>query len=193
MENLAQGSSSVIINGQEQHVISYLKKFLFTPEKTRSLVRTLSGGERNRLLLARILAQPADLLILDEPSNDLDIQSIEVLEQFLQDYQGTLLLVSHDRALLNRAVTSIWSFETAHKKLVAYAGNYDDYLIQSQQKTVATASKKNQPPVNQGKKPQVKRREISKLLKQIQRTEQQIETLHYHPIVSSKINSNYPL
>ncbi len=105
-ENVAGGSDAVVINGQRRHIIGYLEDFLFTPEQARSPVARLSGGERNRVLLARLFTKPSNLLVLDEPTNNLDIETIELLEDLLLEYSGTLLLVSHDREFLNHAVTS---------------------------------------------------------------------------------------
>ncbi len=108
---VAQGQDMVTINGQQKHVMSYLRDFLFAPERARSPVKSLSGGERNRLLLARLFTQPTNVLILDEPTNDLDVESLELLEDFLSNYPGTLLLVSHDRHFLDNVVTSTIVFE----------------------------------------------------------------------------------
>ncbi len=121
------------IEGSEKHVISYLSDFLFPPRRANSPVRMLSGGERNRLLLARLFARPANVLVLDEPTNDLDIESLELLEQALQDYSGTLLLVSHDRAFLDNVVTQTLAAEAGkgnEGKWKEYAGGYSDYLRQ---------------------------------------------------------------
>ncbi|MBC7456053.1 MAG: ATP-binding cassette domain-containing protein, partial [Massilia sp.] len=107
METIAPGSDWVGINGQERHVMSYLNDFLFAPERARSPVKSLSGGERNRLLLARLFAKPANCLVLDEPTNDLDIDTLELLEELLEDYTGTVFLVSHDRTFLDNVVTQV--------------------------------------------------------------------------------------
>jgi ABC transport system ATP-binding/permease protein len=129
IENLAHGNDVVTINGQTRHVIGYLRDFLFTPERARSPVRTLSGGERNRLLLAIIFTKPCNLLVLDEPTNDLDVETLELLEELLLDFKGTLLLVSHDRAFINNVVTSTLVFE--EKGVIReYVGGYDDWLRQ---------------------------------------------------------------
>jgi ATP-binding cassette subfamily F protein uup len=128
-DNLAGGSDKVSVDGRSRHVLSYLKDFLFTPERAQQPVRALSGGERNRLLLARLFAQPANLLVMDEPTNDLDAETLELLEELLADYQGTLLLVSHDRALLNAVVTSSLAFE-GDGVVREYVGGYDDWLRQ---------------------------------------------------------------
>ena len=113
--------------GQSRHVVGYLRDFLFRDEQARQPVRALSGGERNRLLLAKILAQPSNLLILDEPTNDLDIETLDLLEEMLADYAGTLLLVSHDRDFLDRLVTSTIVFEGGGR-VREYAGGYSDWL-----------------------------------------------------------------
>jgi ATP-binding cassette subfamily F protein uup len=110
-------------------VIGYLKDFLFSPERARSPVRILSGGERNRLLLARLFTKPSNVLVLDEPTNDLDMETLEVLEERLLEYSGTILLVSHDRAFLNNVVTSTLVFE-ADGVVTEYAGGYDDWINQ---------------------------------------------------------------
>ncbi|MBC2713849.1 MAG: ATP-binding cassette domain-containing protein [Desulfobacteraceae bacterium] len=128
-DNVANGSDFVTVNGRRRHVIGYLKDFLFSPDRARSPLKTLSGGERNRLLLARLFTRPANVLVMDEPTNDLDIQTLELLEELLLEYSGTLLLVSHDRAFLNNVVTSTLVFEE-NGKVVEYIGGYDDWLRQ---------------------------------------------------------------
>src|SRR5207302_658318 len=120
------GSDFVELEGSRKHIISYLGDFLLPPERARAPVKSLSGGERNRLLLARLFARPANVLVLDEPTNDLDIETLELLEALLQDYQGTLFLVSHDRAFLDNVVTQTIAFEgEGHWK--EYAGGYSDW------------------------------------------------------------------
>ena len=111
IENVADGHDTVLINGRSRHVLGYLHDFLFSGERARSLVKYLSGGERNRLLLAKMFTRPANLLVLDEPTNDLDAETLELLESLLVDFSGTVLLVSHDRAFLNNVVTSTLVFE----------------------------------------------------------------------------------
>src|SRR5690606_5827918 len=106
IENVAEGRESVTVGGKPKHVIGYLQDFLFTPERARAPITRLSGGERNRLLLAKLFAQPSNLLVMDEPTNDLDVETLELLEELLADYPGTLLLVSHDRDFLDNVVTS---------------------------------------------------------------------------------------
>jgi ATP-binding cassette subfamily F protein uup len=128
-DNVGGGSDRVIVNGQTRHVMSYLQDFLFPPERARQPVRSLSGGERNRLLLARLFTKPANLLVLDEPTNDLDMETLELLEEQLLAYQGTLLLVSHDRAFLDNVVTSCLVFE-GDGRIGEYVGGYTDWLTQ---------------------------------------------------------------
>ena len=111
----------------KKHVISYLGDFLFAPERARSPVKSLSGGERNRLLLARLFTRPANVLVLDEPTNDLDIETLELLEELLANYDGTLFLVSHDRAFLDNVVTQVIAFE-GNGKLREYVGGYEDWV-----------------------------------------------------------------
>jgi len=128
-ENVAEGRTAIEINGQTKHIISYLNDFLFTAQRAMTPVKALSGGECNRLLLARLFSQPANLLILDEPTNDLDIETLELLEDLLTHYQGTLLIVSHDRAFLDNVVTSTFIFEN-DGNIQEYVGGYQDYLSQ---------------------------------------------------------------
>ena len=128
-ENIGEGNDFIIINEQKRHVISHLQDFLFSRERCRTQVSVLSGGEKNRLLLAKLFTKPANLLILDEPTNDLDAETLELLEELIFNYSGTLLLVSHDRAFLNNVVTSTMVFEE-NGRVVEYAGGYDDWLIQ---------------------------------------------------------------
>jgi ATP-binding cassette subfamily F protein uup len=127
-ENVAEGDHFEI-GGQRRHVIGYLQDFLFSPERARTPVRTLSGGERNRLLLARLFSRPANLLVLDEPTNDLDIETLELLEERLMEFAGTILLVSHDRAFVDNVVTSTLAFE-GDGRVFEYVGGYGDWLRQ---------------------------------------------------------------
>jgi ATP-binding cassette subfamily F protein uup len=123
-------SGTVIVNGQPRHVIGYLADFLFPRERAQSPVRSLSGGERNRLMLARLFAKPANVLVMDEPTNDLDIETLELLEELIADFDGTVLLVSHDRVFLDNIVTSTLAFE-GHGRVVEYVGGYEDYIRQT--------------------------------------------------------------
>jgi ABC transport system ATP-binding/permease protein len=127
VESINQGSDFIDIDGNRKHVISYLEDFLFSPQRARSPVKSLSGGERNRLLLARLFTRPANVLVLDEPTNDLDIETLELLESLLQDYTGTLFLVSHDRAFLDNVVTQVIAFE-GDGILREYVGGYQEWL-----------------------------------------------------------------
>ncbi|MFZ3018572.1 MAG: ATP-binding cassette domain-containing protein [Gallionella sp.] len=138
-DTISQGSDFVEIGGQKKHVISYLGDFLFAPERARSPVKSCSGGERNRLLLARLFTRPANVLVLDEPTNDLDIETLELLEELLANYDGTLFLVSHDRAFLDNVVTQVIAFE-GDGKLMEYVGGYEDWVrVQKYQASVAAA------------------------------------------------------
>ena len=127
IDTISQGSDFIEIGGAKKHVISYLEDFLFAPERARSPVKSLSGGERNRLLLARLFTRPSNVLVLDEPTNDLDIETLELLEVLLQEYSGTLFLVSHDRAFLDNVVTQVIAFE-GDGLLREYVGGYDDWV-----------------------------------------------------------------
>ena len=133
-DNLNFGSDTITINGRSRHVMSYLQDFLFPPARVRSPVKSLSGGERNRLLLARLFIQPANLLVLDEPTNDLDVETLELLEELLCNYDGTLILVSHDRTFLDNVVTSTLAFE-GEGVINEYVGGYEDWLRQSRSST----------------------------------------------------------
>ena len=132
IENVGEGQETLEIDGKPRNIYGYLQEFLFTPERARRPARYLSGGERNRLMLARILKRPSNIMVLDEPTNDLDAESLELLEELISNYPGTLLLVSHDRAFLNNLVTSTLVFES-DGRLKEYAGGYDDYLRQRKQ------------------------------------------------------------
>ena len=134
VDTIGDGNDTVTVNGQPRHVHGYLQDFLFSPERARSPVRALSGGERNRLLLARLFTRPANVLVLDEPTNDLDLETLELLEQQLVDWPGTLLLVSHDRRFLDNVVTSTFAFE-GEGKVEEYVGGYEDYVRQKQRPT----------------------------------------------------------
>jgi len=129
VDTVADGHDVVTVGGQPRHVHGYLRDFLFPPERALSKVKALSGGERNRLLLARLFTRPANLLVMDEPTNDLDIETLELLEAQLVDWPGTLLLVSHDRAFIDSVVTSTLVFEGSGR-VQEYVGGYEDWLHQ---------------------------------------------------------------
>ena len=128
-DTVGEGNDTVTVNGRTRHVHAYLRDFLFPPERARSPVKALSGGERNRLLLARLFTRPANVLVLDEPTNDLDLETLELLEEQLVEWPGTLLLVSHDRAFLDNVVTSTFVFE-GDGRVQEYVGGYEDWLRQ---------------------------------------------------------------
>ena len=128
-ETVGEGNDTVTVNGRTQHVHGYLRDFLFPSERANSPVKALSGGERNRLLLARLFTRPANVLILDEPTNDLDIETLELVESYLVDWPGTLVLVSHDRAFIDHVVTSTLVFEGGGR-VQEYVGGYEDWLRQ---------------------------------------------------------------
>ena len=136
--NVGEGRDMLTINGRQKHIIGYLQDFLFTPDRARSPVALLSGGERNRLLLARLFAKPANVLVLDEPTNDLDVETLELLETLLFEYRGTVLLVSHERTFLNNVVTSTLVFEE-DGRVGEYAGGYDDWLTQRPEEPAETS------------------------------------------------------
>ncbi len=137
VDTIGDGNDTVTVNGQPRHVHGYLQDFLFSPERARSPVRALSGGERNRLLLARLFTRPANVLVLDEPTNDLDLETLELLEQQLVEWPGSLLLVSHDRRFLDNVVTSTFAFE-GEGKVEEFVGGYEDYLRQKLAGAVST-------------------------------------------------------
>jgi len=162
-DTISQGSDFVEIGGQKKHVISYLGDFLFAPERARSPVKSCSGGERNRLLLARLFTQPSNVLVLDEPTNDLDIETLELLEELLAQYDGTLFLVSHDRTFLDNVVTQVIAFE-GDGKLIEYAGGYEDWVrVKKYQASAATAKSPVSTPPRGAVAPAEKSKAISKL------------------------------
>ncbi|MEW5756556.1 MAG: ATP-binding cassette domain-containing protein [Pseudomonadota bacterium] len=181
-DNVNDGNDYVQINERSQHVMGYLQDFLFAPERARSPVSSLSGGERNRLMLAKLFTRPANLLVLDEPTNDLDIETLELLEELLTEYQGTLLVVSHDRAFLDNVVTSTIVFE-GDGVIHEYVGGYADWL--RQRKSIGTAAVSEKKPVetkDKPKKPAKKlsykdQRELDALPAQIEALEQALDAM----------------
>ncbi|OTG90055.1 ATP-binding cassette domain-containing protein [Acinetobacter sp. ANC 3813] len=133
-DNVSEGSDFVDVNGGRRHIYSYLQDFLFSPERSRTPVKALSGGERNRILLAKLLLKPSNLIVMDEPTNDLDMVTLELLEEMLGGYKGTLLLISHDRAFMDNVVTSTWVFD-GKGQIDEYIGGYQDYLEQRPDQT----------------------------------------------------------
>lgn len=177
-ENVSDGNETVTVNGESRHIISYLQDFLFSPARARSPVKILSGGERNRLLLARLFTRPANLLVLDEPTNDLDAETLELLEALLVEYSGTLLVVSHDREFLNNVATSLFVFE-ANGQITESIGGYDDYLrlkertAQPQPSSTATVKRK----ANPAQRPARPRRMTNRELRELENLPSQIEKL----------------
>ena len=182
-ENVGEGYDTVEINGMTKHVIGYLQDFLFTPTESKKLVRYLSGGERNRVLLAKMFAKPANVMVLDEPTNDLDMETLELLEEMLSEYKGTVLLVSHDRAFLNNVVTSTLAIEGAGK-VKEYAGGYDDWLRQKKlDEPVVIKAKKSQRPAlkkddGMRKLNYKEKKELEGLPGQIEKLEAQVGAMH---------------
>ncbi|ELV8810782.1 ABC transporter ATP-binding protein [Vibrio vulnificus] len=191
IDNLADGKQEVTVGGRERHALSYLQDFLFSPKRARTPVKALSGGEKNRLLLARIFLKPNNLLILDEPTNDLDIETLELLEELLANYQGTLLLVSHDRQFVDNTVTTSWIFE-GEGKIEEFVGGYHDAQQQRKQAIearevmeksapkakVVEETPKTAPAKNTSKKLSYKlQRELEALPAKLEQLEADIETL----------------
>ncbi len=178
VENVVQGTDIIEINGSKRHIISYLGDFLFTPQRALTPVKALSGGECNRLLLARLFSQPANLLVLDEPTNDLDIETLELLEELLGNFQGTLLLVSHDREFLDHVVTSTLIFE-GQGKIEEFIGGYHDWLQQRKPVQIQAVAKKIEKPAKANKKLSFKeQQELMLLPKKIEELEKEQQELH---------------
>ncbi|MFO2971253.1 ATP-binding cassette domain-containing protein [Legionella pneumophila serogroup 10] len=180
MFNVGEGADYVTINGKQKHVASYLKEFLFSADRFNQPVSSLSGGERNRLLLAKLFAKPVNLLVMDEPTNDLDIETLELLETVLVDYPGTLILISHDRAFINQVVTSVLVYE-GNGQFNEFVGGYDDYkshqLTRREQQAKSPVSKRSSPEKTKNLSFN-EQRELSKLPQQIEAVEKKIEELH---------------
>ena len=184
-ENVGEGNDTLIINGKPRHIIGYLQDFLFSPERARSPVRILSGGERNRLLLAKLFTKPSNLLVMDEPTNDLDAETLDLLEDLLMEYTGTLLLVSHDREFLNNVVTGTLAV-SGNGEVREYVGGYDDWLRQSIADTPAapaiTSSANQSKTKLQAERPRKlgykEERELEALPKRIADLEEEQQRLH---------------
>ncbi len=186
LDNLNLGKDTITVNGHDRHVMSYLQDFLFAPERVLSPARSLSGGERNRLLLARLFARPANVLVLDEPTNDLDVETLELLEELLADYKGTVLLVSHDRAFLDNVVTSTLAFE-GEGVVREYVGGYSDWVRQRPVKAVVPKRSEPKPQpaaptAEQRQKPRKlsykDQRELEQLPSRIEALEAELVELH---------------
>ena len=187
-QNICGNNDTVIINGKPKHIIGYLQDFLFSPDRARTPLKVLSGGERNRLLLARLFTKPFNLLVMDEPTNDLDIETLELLEELLLEYKGTLLLVSHDRSFVNNVVTSTICIE-GNGLVNEYIGGYDDYLRQSESNALQTVSEVKVD-VKKSVKPKIKtspaaskqltfkeKRELEEVMPNIEKLEEEQEKL----------------
>lgn len=148
MDNVSEGRDTVTINGKDKHILSYLQDFLFTPERARSPVTVLSGGERNRLLLAKLFTRPSNLLVLDEPTNDLDIETLELLEEVVSEYKGTLIIVSHDRTFINNTVTQCLVLK-GDGGVHEFVGDYDDWLRFDQARSASDADRKAKEPARE--------------------------------------------
>lgn len=181
-DNVADGSDHVTINGEKRHIMGYLQDFLFTPARVRTPVKVLSGGERNRLLLAKLFTKPFNLLVMDEPTNDLDVETLELLEDLLIQYKGTLLLVSHDRAFINNVVTSTLVLE-GNGRVGEYVGGYDDWIRQSQHNQTQVSKAPATVPAQCVKSKSTKKlgfkqqRELDSLPREIEELEQRVEEL----------------
>ncbi len=176
-ENVNDSSETIIINGKPKHILGYLQDFLFAPDRSRTKVKVLSGGERNRLLLARLFSKPSNVLVMDEPTNDLDIETLELLEELLSEYDGTLLLVSHDRQFLNNVVTSTIALE-GDGVVNEYPGGYDDWLSQHHSETAPEPpkAKPKKEPLKK-EKPIIPRKLTSKEQKELDELPLKIEQL----------------
>jgi ATP-binding cassette subfamily F protein uup len=174
MENVCGAGDTITLNGRPRHVLGYLQDFLFSPDRARSPVRVLSGGERNRLFLARLFTKPSNLLVMDEPTNDLDVETLELLEELLIEYAGTVLLVSHDRAFLNHVVTSTIVLE-GNGILNEYPGGYDDWVKMGRGKRIPRENDRPVPAPAKKNKPtglsSSEKRELEKLPEKIQQLE----------------------
>jgi len=178
-DSVNDGNTTVVVNGESRHIIGYLADFLFPRERAISPVKLLSGGERNRLMLARLFAKPANVLVLDEPTNDLDIETLELLEELIGSFEGTVLLVSHDRVFLDHIVTSTLAFE-GDGKVTEYVGGWEDYQRQSSGKSKPqTPSSKLQTPNSKPQTPKASgRRKLSfKEQRELETLPPQIEAL----------------
>ncbi|MCV2402829.1 ATP-binding cassette domain-containing protein [Marinomonas sp. C2222] len=196
-ENVGEGKDVIEINGHNKHVIGYLGDFLFPPERARTPIKALSGGERNRVLLAKLFTKPANLLIMDEPTNDLDVETLELLEELLMNYDGTLLLVSHDRSFLDNVVTSVVAFE-GEGNVKEYVGGYQDWIRQGGKFPTESTSQTDTPakkessvkteaqetkPAPENSKPKVKlsyklQREFENMPDVIAELEEEVASLH---------------
>ena len=179
-DNIAGGNDTVTIGGQRRHIIGYLQDFLFSPERARTAVRFLSGGERHRVLLAKLFTQPANVIVLYEPTNDLDAETLELLEQRLVEFTGTILMVSHDREFLNNVATSVIAYEDGGVR--EYVGGYDDWLRQRPAAAPKTPETQRESPPEPAAAPKRRsykeQRELELLPATIEKLEAEIAFLH---------------
>lgn len=205
VDNVAEGSDLLTINGKSKHVMSYLQDFLFSPERARSPVSALSGGEKNRLLLAKLFTRSANFLVMDEPTNDLDVETLELLEELLLEFKGTLILISHDRMFLNRVVTQVLVFE-GQGRVAEYVGGYQDFMVSTDSSLDTSAVdiypkdeiEKLDKPENQSKKKMSykDKRELELLPEKIEQLEaniEEIQTLLSHPDTYKSDPENIPV
>lgn len=203
IDNISQGRERIQINGKDRHIISYLNDFMFSPERARTTVKALSGGETNRVLLAKLFSQPANLLVLDEPTNDLDMETLELLEEIILDFKGTVLLVSHDRTFLDNVVTSTLVF-AGNGKIEEYVGGYQDWLRQRPEpelvQTILKDGEKNKKRkrTSSNKLSYKFKQELENIPANIDKVEQQLSALQEevnkpdfyqqsHPVVNKKL------
>ena len=182
---VSDGRDTITINGRDRHIISYLGDFLFAPERARSPAKVLSGGERNRILLAKLFSQPANFIVMDEPTNDLDVETLELLEELLVEYKGTLILVSHDRKFLENVVTNFWCFE-GKGVITDYVGDIPDWTKIIKENSPADdpikKNKENKLPQKKQKKPQLSfklKKELEELPQEIEALEATLTDLHH--------------
>ena len=182
---VSDGRDTITINGRDRHIISYLGDFLFAPERARSPAKVLSGGERNRILLAKLFSQPANFIVMDEPTNDLDVETLELLEELLVEYKGTLILVSHDRKFLENVVTNFWCFE-GKGVITDYVGDLPDWTKIIKENSPADdpikKNKENKLPQKKQKKPQLSfklKKELEELPQEIEALEATLTDLHH--------------
>ncbi len=186
LENVALGSDTVVIGGQSKHIISYLQDFLFSPDRARAPLKLLSGGERNRVMLAKLFLLPSNVLVLDEPTNDLDVETLELLEEQLMNYEGTLLLVSHDRAFLNNIVTSTLVME-GEGRVGEYVGGYDDWFKYNESKKIPAPKKPRNISQNERKELNALPGKIEKLEKQQKAYHEQLADPEFYKNQSEKL------
>lgn len=185
IDNVAEGSTRITVGDQSRHVIAYLQDFMFTPERAHMPVRALSGGERNRLLLARLFTKAANILVMDEPTNDLDMETLELVEELLLNFKGTLIIVSHDRAFLNNVVTSTLIIED-NGVVDEYIGNYDECMSQRSRATrqsqpaqqVIAPTPGRRPAARAKKLGYMEQRELDNLPSRIEQLEAELEQIN---------------